>query len=991
MSIPPIHTINLTPSQMLFYQLNVIHDIIHDYGFYAAETRWSKNAKNVKQFLADRFTLVADTSSDDIDINAEDDVDGDDNELEGGRGRFSQKLARERQGFLLNLAMKGKTQENQKQRKEKQEIQRKEKQEQHLQEQSQKQQKQFQKRREPDVARGVEVNNEGPVDEDHDVDNDVDYRTINLESSTPQARVAVLTDIYNSHVKKINSNFVEQIKNSIIFNFFGVLFQPSPNGSPTILLNTGPHQYDIYQLAYLVVVSINPQDYTWDNNNNQETMTADEKSLDEFRRDPRWMRNAPTPLSESVHIPELADLYHCIALKFGDYLSSKWASPRLIQMTWNFEKIKQLYNDLSDFLDSSIICHSRRYIDNQIQMNKKIHYTYVNIVDSCISEVLGGPSVCQSGGQSGGAPTQDDYDYAFAKNKIFTDAIFHTPISDYGGISYFQKLEELMRSGGYNPDETPREAKRVYDSLKTTLENLVGAGATVNLKEIAEPFPRRIPNNKDQAVDRLKSKINDWLSKYLKQEKKTIIEWNKLQAEEAARLVRQAASAARADLDPESSTVRSGFLKAVASLGLFLNGITKNNIPAQQVIPGQIVGMLTSIPQNELLRNLLIAELSILFHYTGIGSVSIGPQGNSSLIDPRGKRDLDTVLINVVDDYLKLNQAWSGGRYYCNSRQPNNKLYIIDNAAKIPTKDRDNNVFCPLSSIIDGMNQCTLGASGSYSATNIVEYGNMNFEITDETRNANAHYKGQLQLCDNFSIGNNVHNTVTYTLQYKGYNNSAPEITTSIQNIEVKNGKIRNLEAHNILKNTLVNILEIYIRLLQNEANTSEGLLGNYLTTSGQSNLFENLTKVIVTGKFKPTPESVEELEIGTIRKNELLKAFFTILGKGAGDIFQELNAVCKHGGYTSGRTSLPSIIPWGRDGNTRRFFAANDRPSATRFIFLLKYGRSDQINEQSFGGYISNKEIIAQRVPGQVVCSFMPASIGGSIKRKYKSKKKIE
>ena len=111
--IPPIHTINLTPSQMLFYQLNVIHDIIHDYGFYAAETRWSKNASNVKQFLPDRFTLVVDTSSDEIKSDAEDDNDDRDavevDDLSGGRNPIeSPKERRERRGFFPNLTAKDK-------------------------------------------------------------------------------------------------------------------------------------------------------------------------------------------------------------------------------------------------------------------------------------------------------------------------------------------------------------------------------------------------------------------------------------------------------------------------------------------------------------------------------------------------------------------------------------------------------------------------------------------------------------------------------------------------------------------------------------------------------------------------------------------------------------------------------------------------------------------------------------------------------------------
>ena len=50
--------ITLTNAQMLFYEKNVIHDVIHDYGFFAAETRWLKNIDNLKHFISGNdFTI----------------------------------------------------------------------------------------------------------------------------------------------------------------------------------------------------------------------------------------------------------------------------------------------------------------------------------------------------------------------------------------------------------------------------------------------------------------------------------------------------------------------------------------------------------------------------------------------------------------------------------------------------------------------------------------------------------------------------------------------------------------------------------------------------------------------------------------------------------------------------------------------------------------------------------------------------------------------
>jgi hypothetical protein len=270
--------------------------------------------------------------------------------------------------------------------------------------------------------------------------------------------------------------------------------------------------------------------------------------------------------------------------------------------------------------------------------------------------------------------------------------------------------------------------------------------------------------------------------------------------------------------------------------------------------------------------------------------------------------------------------------------------------------------------------------------------------------NNNAYYNGKLELCNDFRI-NTLNNIVTYTVKYKGFNYE--ELETSIENIQIKNGKIRDLEAHNVLKNTLVNILRFFIELLE-PTNTEENRrLGSYLSSTNNNknqNIFENIITAII-GEIRVSSLAVEQPPITVTRqdKNALLNAFFTILGKGAGDIFQEINAVCKNGGYTHPSTidsssssisssqtysplfSAENIAPW-LNGNAKRCFAANDRPSATRFIFLVEYGKNNQINQYSFGGYVSNEDYLVKRTDGPV-CSY-PTIRGGSIKRKHNSKK---
>jgi hypothetical protein len=104
---------------------------------------------------------------------------------------------------------------------------------------------------------------------------------------------------------------------------------------------------------------------------------------------------------------------------------------------------------------------------------------------------------------------------------------------------------------------------------------------------------------------------------------------------------------------------------------------------------------------------------------------------------------------------------------------------------------------------------------------------------------------------------------------------------------------------------------------------------------------------------------------------------FQNILRKGVGDLFQEINAVCKNGAYLQTPSYInPSkyyvpkevveeqrssdIIQFDGNGNAIRFFMANDRPSSFRFIFMLINGEETQINQDAYGGFVgATKKII--------------------------------
>ena len=92
-----------------------------------------------------------------------------------------------------------------------------------------------------------------------------------------------------------------------------------------------------------------------------------------------------------------------------------------------------------------------------------------------------------------------------------------------------------------------------------------------------------------------------------------------------------------------------------------------------------------------------------------------------------------------------------------------------------------------------------------------------------------------------------------------------------------------------------------------------------------------------------------------------LFVPFSKLVFKGCGDLFQEINAVCVHGGYKIGvdyqsyfkdDTQHTQMIQWKSERNLQRLVLSNDRPSAARAMIMLACA-TDGVNASGQAGYL--------------------------------------
>ena len=310
------------------------------------------------------------------------------------------------------------------------------------------------------------------------------------------------------------------------------------------------------------------------------------------------------------------------------------------------------------------------------------------------------------------------------------------------------------------------------------------------------------------------------------------------------------------------------------------------------------------------------------------------------------KVDIDTNLFNYIRD---TNLHDNIGMFIEDDlkHRPNDKQYIINNAANI-TRLFQMKSFCPYTSILDGMSQCSWKSAELNNES--LERGNMNFIICNE--NKSRFYNGTMEIVDknNVKIGLNIKLDKCDIVHY--------------ENVQMNSD---SLVAHVVLRKTLNSIISYIDKARESRYN-------KFLYA--EKDIFQKLFEVGVT-----------ELSQGnSSHDNSIFVILFkNLLFKGIGDIFQEINAIAKYGGYTGEKYNCGSDINEryfdakkndSKNGDALRCFVAKDRVSVSRYLFIKKYGRESEINLKTCGGYIDGFSVTNMGVRCKMV-----GQLGGSIK----------
>jgi len=978
----PVNEIVLSEAQMYFYEKNVIHDIIHDYGFYSAVTRWVKNINNLKYFVGGGgdFTIFIDNTDDDKDVD-----DGQDGGMETGTGKVSPPSPT---SSSFTATMSTNVQRN---------------------------------------LNNQQQENISGTNLSERFDNVAPNVPPIIPPSVPRENNNNINDLSRLRklTRSINTEFVSALKNFFVLNLFEALTNNSDYFDLSKLeqdLPTIKKELDMYKSTKAIE---NVAKEESDNN----MVEVENVSSVPVERSPR--RRTTTEEEQLNFDKEISDLegkinYYEHAISDDDTKSYKELLINDIFFSnLNFfsyydesdSKLPDLYDDINI---QDIIYISRKngeafntklsepkkfdfikLLERVQSMFKKIglhsdfkfelNYLFVrltdfldvvnndnglNIINDIIFEIIRDDNAEQ--------PVATQLDLTGGGKQEIKDlltTIKEFTSQDYEGLKTVLKGIPADEERGKNLEDATRQkmleiCENVFkmfndnigslnDNRKHKLEKTL-ATLTKQIEKLERTyivFFRRIPpvsydtfiDNKIAEIQKEMFNLLNPSLKVFEEELKEIELREKKEIDEKAKIQRELETGGLGD----KKIVQENFLTAVAKLGLFLNGIepVKGEFKVDNL--NQRIRPLYNTAE-PVVQELVLLETKILNYYAN------GCVGRPSY------RDLDTALFyafeSINDDQIiiqnnKLEYKFNDTNYMCRGKG----LYMIDNAAALNTNRRKNTVFCPLTSIVDGMGQCTLGSEGEYGANNI-EFGDMNFSVKNP--NNSAYYKGSLTLktqgANPFILGQ--FNHATYKIRYKGFGGGFPtginpEVSTTIE-IPIINAKIKDLEAHNALKRTLVNILKI-IQDLYTSTDQNDIYFANYLTSGGDvfSNIVDIITKPTIELKFLLEPQELHTNE--NELNNNLLQAFFTILGKGAGDIFQEINSICKIGGYIGEPVYLykEPIMWWNGGGNGVRFFAAKDRPSAARFMFLTWFGQDDQINISSAGGFISEtKEVLVTR-----------------------------
>jgi len=289
-------------------------------------------------------------------------------------------------------------------------------------------------------------------------------------------------------------------------------------------------------------------------------------------------------------------------------------------------------------------------------------------------------------------------------------------------------------------------------------------------------------------------------------------------------------------------------------------------------------------------------------------------------------------------------------------------------------------IFCPTSSMMDAMDNCSL----KYNTTEPKEVGTSYSEIIFEDSQNNVKISfGGVVLNYNQTVNGNEELTARlyYELVCNNESNGQNNDTMTLSTLGIKVSESNDLKARVAYQGVVNKIKQLYDTPIPNE--TIEEGIEDILEET-----VEDPIEITPVKKTKKTPQQREaDKQIRVIKDmwtnlqyqynpnnfNALLSA--TAL-KTMGDYLQECQACFKWGGYVNTPEAFPTglepsfldtikdkliyrsvsqggiIVPYDESGNALRLGIQGDRPSGFRSIYMLLNG-TEAVNDQAITGYM--------------------------------------
>ena len=319
------------------------------------------------------------------------------------------------------------------------------------------------------------------------------------------------------------------------------------------------------------------------------------------------------------------------------------------------------------------------------------------------------------------------------------------------------------------------------------------------------------------------------------------------------------------------------------------------------------------------------------------------------------KKDADLELFNLFEKQFKVTgrQGKEKAKEFLTTISTTNRKIIIDNAAMSRSDVFYHNKFCPWSSINDAQPMCSAGTDDS------IEYGDMNFKIQNSP-NVSSYYACQMTV-----LPDSIYQ-ITFSIVFPNRNT----VTHTIKKV-VGDGF---LKAKNAVGETISGIIDYLVKK----------------STSGHPD-----DQAFTDRVFSKFPNIFDQLFIEFLNgydNGEIMQIIFkNILCKLLGDLIQEINSICAHGGYTGvnyNTTPNGNIVEFrpntSASPNTPRIFLANDRPSAFRAMFAAHFAESG-INQKCAVAYYPDETNIFMYIkPGATFT-------GGKTRKRIKLNKKTK